>query len=158
MKEREYCLKVKDIDKSIEFIKKEGFILQSENNETRTIFRNPNKTMARITKESNNDGTKTFLDFKEDNLSGNALNIRKESLALEFVDQDAVLSILDFLNYKQDNTLIRKRWVFVLGKVICEVDAYYSPSENYVVSIEGEDFDAVDKFYNKLLAVESENE
>ena len=69
--------------------------------------------MARITINKKNEIVTKQLDFKEDNLfEGQILGERKESLALDYTNDKAVDSILKFLNYTKDNTLIRKRYVY----------------------------------------------
>ena len=139
MQEREYCFKVKDLEKSKEFCVKNGFNLDYATEQIRTIYRKSNKTMARITEDRWGDNVKLSLDFKEDKLNNESLSIRKESKAVEFTDTDAVLSILDFLGYTKDNVLVRKRWVYSKGDVVCEIDLYDNAENTIVVSIEGED-------------------
>lgn len=151
MKEREYSLIVYDLDKSKMFCVDNGFLLLSSSEQIRTIYKKPDKTMARITEEKNEDGTRVFLDFKEDKLTGNPLTIRKESKSLSISDIDAVLSILDFLDYKKVNVLYRNRWVYSMGKIICEIDLYDNEEKTIVVSIEGDDYDGVDDFYKKFV-------
>ncbi len=148
MYEYEYSFNVKSIDEYINFCKKNKFKLISKFKQTRIIYRNPNKTMARITIEEGKKIEK-ILDFKEDKLTNNDLNVRKESKALKFEDNDAVESILEFLNYSKDNTLIRNRIVYIKENVKFEIDEYECPSKNYVVAIEGEK-EQVDLIYNEL--------
>lgn len=151
MKEREYCFKTKNLMKSLKYCEENGFVLKDESEQIRTIFRKSDKTMARITIEKKQNNTKCFLDFKEDKLTDLPLNIREESKSLEFFDLDAVYSILNFLNYTKDNILKRKRWTFVKGKVICEIDLYDGKDDEIVVSVEGEDIGNVDETYFKFV-------
>ena len=158
MNEREYCFKVKDLEKSRKFCIDNGFNLDSETEQIRTIYRKSDKTMARITEDRWGDNIKLTLDFKEDKLNNESLSIRKESKALEFVDTDSVLSVLEFLGYEKDNVLNRKRWVYSKGKVICEIDLYDNEEQTIVVSIEGEDYAGVDAFYQKFVGSVGGNE
>ncbi len=147
MKEREYCFKVKSLIKSLKFCEENGFMLKDKSEQTRTIFRKSDKTMARITIEKKQNIVKYFLDFKEDKLTNLPLNIREESKPLEVFDLDAVYSILNFLKYTKDNILYRKKWTLVKGKVICEIDLYDGKNNEIVVSIEGDDVRGVDETY-----------
>ena len=145
MNEYEYSFKVNDITKYIDYCKNNNYKLVEEVKQTRTLYRNSNKTMARIT--INND--KMFLDFKEDNLTDDILKIRKETKPLEFNDIEVVNSILKFLEYEKDITLIRTRIIYEKGNVKFEIDQYESPEIYNVVAIEGEKED-VDKVYKEL--------
>ena len=147
MTEYEYSFKVKEIDPYIEYCKNNGYEFIEETNQSRTLYRNTNKTMARITIKEKNNIVKKLLDFKDDNITDDILIERRESKSIEFTDDDAVESILDFLNYKKDNTLIRKRYVYKKGNVKFEIDDYEYPEKSYVVAIEGEKSE-VDKVYN----------
>ena len=102
--EYEYSFKVKEIDPYIEYCKNNGYEFIEETNQSRTLYRNTNKTMARITIKEKNNIIKKLLDFKDDNITDDILIERRESKSIEFTDDDAVESILDFLNYKKDNT------------------------------------------------------
>lgn len=145
MTEYEYSFKVADITKYIDYCKNNGYELKIESKQTRTLYRNSNKTMARITINDN----KMFLDFKEDNLNDDILKIRKETKPLEFNDIETIKSILDFLEYKEDITLIRTRIIYEKGNVKFEIDKYESPEVYNVVAIEGEK-GVVDKVYKEL--------
>lgn len=50
-------------------------------------------------------------------------------------DENAVKSILSFLNYTKDNNLIRTRKVFELGDVKFELDQYEVPEKLCVIAI-----------------------
>ena len=147
--EYEYSFKVNSIEKYIDYCNNNDYKLIDKVKQTRTLYRNSNKTMARITINKYENNTKMFLDFKEDNLTDNILKIRKESLPLEFNDMESVNSILEFLDYKKDITLIRTRIIYEKGNVKFEIDEYESPEVYNVVAIEGEK-EAVDKVYNEL--------
>lgn len=146
--EYEYSFKVKSVNEYLSFCENHGFKLISKIKQTRIIYRNQNKTMARITIEEGDSIIKK-LDFKEDKLTSEDLNIRKESKELIFDDIDAIQSILDFLNYKKDNTLIRTRSIYTKGKVKFEIDQYECPDNSLVVAIEGNKED-VDLVYKEL--------
>ena len=119
--EYEYSFKVLDLTPYHKYCKENDYELLEVTNQSRTLYRHINKTMARITiKECNNTIIKT-LDFKEDKLSSDVLIERKESEAITFTDDAAVDSILEFLEYKKDNTLIRKRYVYKLADIKLEI-------------------------------------
>ena len=149
MKEYEYSFKVENIDKYIDYCNDNDYKLIDKTIQTRTLYRNSNKTMARITINEYDDNTKMFLDFKEDNLNDDILKIRKETKPLEFNDIETIKSILEFLEYKEDITLIRTRTIYEKGNVKFEIDKYESPEVYNVVAIEGEKED-VDKVYKEL--------
>ena len=147
--EYEYSFKVDSIDKYIDYCNNNGYELIDKVKQTRTLYRNSNKTMARITINEYDNNTKMFLDFKEDNLTDDILKIRKESLPLEFNDIESIKSILEFLDYKKDITLTRTRIIYEKDNVKFEIDEYESPEVYNVVAIEGEK-EEVDKVYNEL--------
>ena len=138
MNEYEYSFKVDNIERYIDYCNNNGYKLIDKVKQTRTLYRNSNKTMARITINEYENNTKMFLDFKEDNLTDDILKIRKESLPLEFNDIKSINSILDFLEYKKDITLIRSRMIYEKDNVKFEIDEYESPEVYNVVAIEGE--------------------
>lgn len=149
MKEHEYSFNVKDLGPYIDYCKSNNYELIEENNQTRILYRNTNQTMARITiKESDNKIRKT-LDFKDHILSDEVLIERRESLPLDFKDDKIIESILNFLEYKKDNTLKRKRIIYKKNEVIFELDDYEYPEKAYVVAIEGKK-DEVDKVYSEI--------
>ncbi len=153
--ENEYSFSVKSLDKYFDYCKDNGYKLKSENSQIRTLYRKKDKTMARITIQKENDFVKKYLDFKEDILNGKEFTSRKESASIEFVDDSAVESILDFLNYKKDNTLSRKRWVYQKDNIIFEFDEYDSPKRAFVVSIEG-DMDKIKDVYLEVKKIKDE--
>lgn len=150
MIEYEYSFNVSDLGIFINFCEKNGFTFKGKTHEERIIFRNKTKTdMGRITISTAENKTIKTLDFKQNLLTDNALSERKESKSLEFQDLDSVLSILDYLGFVQDNTLIRERYVYEKENVKFEMDEYSKPNSNKVVSIEG-DKEKVDKIYLKV--------
>lgn len=151
MEEYEYSFKVLDILPYIEYCKNNEYMLKEETSQTRVLYRNVNKTMARITTKKRGDSKKIILDFKDDNKSEDVLKVSRETLPLEINDNnlDAIYSILDMLEYKKDITLIRDRFVYEKGNVTFELDIYSSPEKMYVVAIEGKK-DEVDNVYNSL--------
>ena len=120
--EYEYSFKVDKLDLYIDYCEKNNYKKIEENKQTRILYRNKNKTMARVTKKEKNEDIKLFLDFKDDILTDEILVERRESLPLEFNDEEAVESILEFLEYKRDTILNRTRIVYKKGDVIFELD------------------------------------
>ncbi len=149
--EYEYSFEVPSLAPFIEYCQDNNYTLTSQSEQKRTIYRDKNRTfMARITENDCNGVITKQLDFKEDKLvAGQIVGERKETQPLEFSDDAAVLSILDFLSVTVDNTLIRKRQVYQKGDVKFELDEYSSPRHTFVVGIEGEKF-AVDKVYSEV--------
>lgn len=152
--EYEYSFEVKSLDKYIEYCKNNNYEEISTKKEIRTIYRNENKTMARITIEDDKDA---FLDFKDDILNDEVLIERRETPKLYIDNMDTILSMLDFLNYTKDNTLDRKRTVYKKGNVTFELDLYKEPRETCVVAIEGEK-NEVDKVYKEVTKIINECE
>lgn len=151
LKEYEYSFEVKDLQPFINFCKNNDYEFVEEHKQQRTIFRDKDRTyMARITVNEKNGVITKELDFKEDKLiEGQILGERKESLPLKYTDDNVINSILEFLNLTEDNTLIRTRYVYKLGNVKFELDAYTVPRKTFVVGIEGEKI-AVDNVYEKV--------
>ncbi len=78
---------------------------------------------------------------------------RKESLSLNFEDEDAVMSILEFLGYTEPNgAYTRQRIVYEKDKVKFEMD-YYFESQNKVMAIEGGK-EQVDKVFEEIKEIE----
>ena len=149
MIENEYSKKVDNLNDYIEYCERNGFILDSKINQTRVLYRHSNKTLARITINNINNSLKKYLDFKEDKLTSDELISRKESKMIEFTDDEAVYSILDFLGYKKDNTLERIRYIYKKEDIIFELDEYIKPNKSCVVSLEGEK-DKISKIWEEL--------
>lgn len=149
MKEYEYSFEVKSLQPYIIYCQNNKYTMKDRNEQVRVIYRNTNKTMARITINKNLNKTVKTLDFKDDLLTNDVLIERRESKELNFFDDDAVYSILEFLNYKKDNTLIRTRTVYEKDGVKFELDDYQKPKKTFVVAVEGEK-EKVDKIYEDI--------
>lgn len=156
-KEYEYSFKVKDITLFIEYCINNNFKLSCEYEQTRILYKNGGKVMARITKNVYNEGNEEILNFKDDNLNDNVLKVSRESKDLLINDENRgfVESLLDILELKEDKKLIRKRYVYTYNNVIFEIDKYLVPLMN-VVAIEGKE-EEVDKVYNELKPVIESN-
>ncbi len=148
--EYEYSFKVKDLTKYLDYCKKNNYRLEEETNQERILYRNANKTIARITTKIKDNKAKTSLDFKDENDSDEILKVSRETIPLRVTknNKEAVLSILDMLGYQKDKTLVRKRWVYKKDKVTFEIDNYKEPKMK-VVAIEGNK-EQVDKVYQEL--------
>ena len=151
MKEYEYSFKVTDIKPYIDYCENENYVKKEESSQIRVLYRNTNNTMARITTKEKNGVKRTFLDFKDDNSAREVLKISRETIPLEVTveNKNAIDSILEMLEYKEDKTLIRNRLVYSNGNVIFELDNYSSPEVMFVVGIEGKK-EFVDKVYFEL--------
>ena len=145
--EYEYSFNVTNIEEYINYCKKNNYKHLSTTKQTRTIYRNTNGTIARITIEKGKR-TEKILDFKEDKLSNKDLIIRKESKPIKFNNICNCEDVLHFLNYKKDNILIRERYVYTNEKVKFEIDNYIEPKA-MVVALEGEKT-AVDDVFKEL--------
>ncbi len=144
--EYEYSFNVKSIRKYVNYCVENGYKFIEKNNQIRTIYRKNNGTMARITIKNKK---KIFLDFKEDKLTGETLIQRKETPMIQISKLSDAEEILDFLEYKKDNTLDRTRQVYEKGGVKFEIDSYRQPEKTYVVAIEGVK-EEVDKVYKEV--------
>lgn len=144
--EYEYSFEVKSLDKYIEYCEKNNYKKVSQKKEKRIIYRNENKTIARITIENDKDA---LLDFKDDILNGEVLIERRETPKLYIKDMYTVLKILEFLKYNKDNVLDRERIVYKKDGVTFELDSYNEPRKSYVVAIEGEK-EETDKVYKDV--------
>ena len=150
--EYEYSFEVKSLDKYIEYCENNNYEKISEKKEIRIIYRNENKTMARITVEDDKDA---YLDFKDDILNDEVLIERRETPKLHIDNMETILKMLDFLKYTKDNTLDRKRIVYKKGLVTFEFDVYKEPRETCVVAIEGER-EETDKVYKEVTSLINE--
>ncbi len=137
MKEYEYSMVVDSLNKYIDYCENNNYELRDKIFQTRTIYRKNNNTIARITINKMGNKEQKYLDFKEDKLSVGPLIERRESGALEFEIIKDAESILNFLEYKKDITLIRNRLVYYKDDVTFELDEYIEPNNNFVVSVEG---------------------
>lgn len=130
--ECEYCYKVKNLDKYIEYIEKNyKFIAKYE--EKRVIYRNGNN-IARITFKNKNK----YLDFKENKINKEPLTIRKESKTIKFNNLKNCEDILCFLNYVKDNSMKRIRSIYQNDQIKFEIDEYIEPEKAYIISFEGD--------------------
>ena len=153
--EYEYSYKVKSLKPYIEYCEKNGYTLVSDSKQIGHVFKNSNKTVARVKIDMPKNGqTKKVIDFKDEDNSKAILKERRESKPLEFEDDDAVASILEFLGYEDDGSYIRRRRVYVKENVIFELD-YYIKSRNKVLAIEGLK-EEVDKVYLEIKNMELE--
>lgn len=149
-KEYEYTFKVDDLTKYFDYCTKNDFQLVERFEQIRTIYRKPNKTMARITINKYENCQKKYLDFKEDHLvEGEVLKELKETLPIEFTDDNAIVSILEFLGYTKDNSMERIRTVYEKQDVKFEFDEYILPEQAKVVAVEGVK-EKVDNVYNEI--------
>lgn len=156
-KEYEYSFKVKDITPFIDYCANNKYELEKEYEQTRTLYKNGGKVMARITKNIYKDNEVEILNFKDDNLSDSVLKVSRESKDLVMNDEnrDFVKSLLEILELTETKKLVRKRYVYTYNHVIFEIDNYTTPAMN-VVAIEGEK-EKVDKVYNDLKSVIDSN-
>lgn len=149
--EYEYSIIVKDIDKYIDYCKKNKYVLKKQMRQERLIYRNDGN-MARITKEYEVNGSaKLYLDFKEDRISNDDLIVRKESKTISFDNFENCENILTFLGYQIDmmNILDRTRIVYVKDDIKFEIDSYEKPKKCFVLAIEGKK-EKVDEVYSEL--------
>ena len=151
MEEYEYSFKVTDLKPYIDYCETNNYEKKEETSQTRILYKNINKTMARITTKEKNGNKKMVLDFKDDNESDDTLKVCRESLPLEISEsnKEAIDSILDMLGYEIKKTLTRKRVVYFKDNVTFELDDYSSPEVMFVVGIEGQK-EKVDSVYNEL--------
>lgn len=144
--EYEYSFNVKDLTPYIDYCEKHGYKFIEKTQQQRTIYRKPDGTMARITINTSEKGTKKYLDFKEDNfVEGQVLKQHKESLSLNYEDDEVIDSILQFLEY-------RTRYIYELKAVKFELDEYTVPRKTCVVAVEGDKVE-VDKVYQKIIKI-----
>ena len=149
-KEYEYSFKVTSIDKYIEYCKKNNYKLEEEYNQTRTLYKNNGKIMARITKNDYKTNSIEILNFKDNNENNNTLKVCRESkdLIITNDNKEFVESLINILDLKEDKVLKRKRYVYTKNNVKFEIDNYTSPKMN-VIGIEGLK-EEVDKVYSEL--------
>ena len=156
-KEYEYSFKVKDITPFIDYCVNNNYELKKEYEQTRTLYKNGGKVMARITKNVYKEREVEMLNFKDDNLSDSVLKVSRESKNLLVNDEnrDFVKSLLEILELNESKRLVRKRYVYACNNVVFEIDKYLIPTMN-VVAIEGEK-EKVDKVYDELKQVIDRN-
>ena len=156
-KEYEYSFKVNDITPFIDYCINNNYELKNEYEQTRTLYKNGGKVMARITKNVYKDSEVEILNFKDDDLSENVLKVCRESKDLIINDEtkEFVKSLLEILDLNESKKLIRKRYVYIKNNVTFELDKYICPLMN-VVAIEGEKSE-VDNVYNDLKFIIDDN-
>lgn len=156
-KEYEYSFKVNDITPFIDYCINNKYELKEEYEQTRTLYKNGGKVMARITKNIYKDNEVEILNFKDDNLNDSVLKVSRESKDLIVNDENRafVKSLLEILELDEAKKLVRKRYVYEHNNVIFEIDNYTAPIMN-VVAIEGRK-EEVDKVYNELNLVIDSN-
>lgn len=156
-KEYEYSFKVKDITPFIDYCANNNYELKKEYEQTRTLYKNGGKVMARITKNIYKDNEVEILNFKDDNLSDSILKVSRESKDLVMNDENRefVKSLLEILELIETKKLVRKRFVYTCNNVIFEIDKYITPVMN-VVAIEGKK-DEVDNVYSELKSIIDNN-
>lgn len=147
--EYEYSFKVIALEPFIKLIEEDGFTKTEENFQKRILYKKEDKTMARITIKGRNNNCNVYLDFKDDIESDKLVKERRESLPLKVDNMKAALSIIEFLDYKENKSLKRTRYVYKKDDVEFEIDEYIHPEKMFVVAIEGNK-ESVDKMYNKI--------
>ena len=151
MIEYEYSFIVKDKTPYLEYCIKNKYKKEKEALQTRELFRNKNKILARITTDVRDEKEKIVVDFKDDNSSNVILKTSRETkpFSINNNDKEAIYSVLEILNFKKHKLLKRHRVVYQKDSVTFEIDSYIEPEKMFVVAIEGEK-EAVDKVYEKL--------
>jgi adenylate cyclase class IV len=147
--EQEYSFKVSDLKPFFTYLDNNKYELIETTEQVRTLYKKNDNTMLRLTIKKSNDKVVKELDFKQDNLSNNAYIERKESLPIVYEDEEAVQSIINFLDYKKAIELVRKRYVYKKNDIKFEIDEYISPEQALVVAIEGQK-DTIEEIYNEL--------
>ena len=147
--EQEYSFKVKDLKPFFNYCDENNYELIETTDQVRILYKKTDKTMLRLTIKTSKGKTIKELDFKQDDLSNNAFVERKESLPIEYTNDEAVQSIIDFLDYKKSIELIRKRYVYKQDNIKFEIDEYTSPEQALVVAIEGEK-ETIEQIFNEL--------
>lgn len=151
MKEYEYSFKVKELKQYLKYCIKENYLKEKEEKQIRDLYSNNSGILARVTTSKIKNKEIVTVDFKGEDNSNKILKTTKESLPL-VIDKNslkAFYSILNILGYKLIKHLVRKRIVYVKGKVKFEIDKYINPEKMNVVAIEGQK-NKVDKIYNEI--------
>jgi len=143
--------KVKDLNKCIQYCEENGYMQIKASHQTRTLYTNSNKILARITTDVSKSKEEIILDFKDENDSPNILKSSKESkpLAITRKNMEAVESILDMLGYNLNKVLKRDRIVYQRDEIKIEIDSYLKPQVCYIITIKGKK-NEVDKIYSEL--------
>ncbi len=130
--EYEYSYKVNDLKEYLNYLDS-NYKFVEKYKEKRVIYR-CNDLIARVTHKKNI----LTLSFKENKITNDDLNIRRESKEMIFENIDNCENILSFLGFKKDNTLVRYRSIYKGKNITFEIDEYVKPEVCYVVSFEGE--------------------
>lgn len=151
MIEYEYSFKVRDIKPYLNYCEENGYIFKRKSQETRILYKNDQKLLARITTI---DDVTTFA-LKDDNSEEKLVKTSRESLPITLNKDEitAALSMLEMLDFAHHKTLKRKRAIYQKGSVTFEIDEYFAPEKAYVVALEGEK-NAVDKTYQEVSLLE----
>ena len=147
--EQEYSFKVSDLKPFFTYLDNNNYELIETTEQVRTLYKKNDNTMLRLTVKKSNDKVVKELDFKQDNLSNDPYIERKESLPIVYEDDEAVQSIINFLDYKKAIELVRKRYVYKKNDIKFEIDEYISPEQALVVAVEGQK-DIIEEIYNEL--------
>lgn len=152
MIEYEYSFRVKDLKPYINYCENNGYTLIKEEKETRILYKNDNKILARITTR----GDVTKFDLKDDTDANNLVKSARESLPITLSEDeiDAALSMLEMLGFAHHKTLERNRTIYESDDITFEMDEYLSPEQGYVMAIEGAK-EKVDKIYNEISNIEN---
>ncbi len=147
--EYEYSSEVSDIKPFIKYCEDNGYKKESEFNQIRTLYKNNDKLLARVTTYETDSGKKVFFDLKDENESEDVLKVSRESGKIDVTDNpefvNSMMSMLKFDFYKE---LTRKRYVYTKDDVKFEIDDYINPNMN-VVGIEGKK-ENVDEVYKTV--------
>lgn len=132
-------------------VTKIGFTKEKENLQTRVLYKNPDRILARITTQENKDNVVTSINFKDENESDDILKTSRETSSLNITEENKefIMSMLDMLEFNKFKTLERKRHVYKKNNAKFEIDEYSAPEEMYVVAIEGEK-EEVDSIYEEV--------
>ena len=148
-KEYEYSSKVNDIKPFIEYCEKNGYKKEDEYNQTRILYRNNDKLLARLTTDEVDGNKKVFLDLKDENESNDVLKVSRESGKIDVTNNpEFVNSMIEMLKFNFHKELKRKRYVYIKNDVKFEIDNYTNPNMS-VVGIEGKK-ESVDEVYQAV--------
>ena len=150
MIEYEYSFKVKDIRPLIAYCEVNEYKKEEELLQTRVLYHNKDKILARMTTNKIGEKEETFFNFKDESETDDVLKIAKESEELLVTDHNKkfIDSMLSMLKFEKTKTLKRKRYVYKKSNIKFEIDDYTQPIMK-VVAIEGEK-EEVDKEYQKI--------
>ena len=147
--EKEYSFKVTSIAPFINYCVSNKYDFIEKTEQVRTLYKKSDNTMLRLTVKKIGDKVYKEMDFKQDKLSNDSFIERKESKAIPYEDDEAVNSIIEFLDYKKAIELVRNRYVYSKDDIKFEIDEYLSPEEALVVAIEG-DYDKITNIFEEL--------